>query len=257
MRRTFCAFVLLLVAALPAQAQFAVIDPANLAQAVLIAERTQQHYEELRRQFETIRRMAQGLGDMSEFRTPPLALARHDPTRWPYGASWLTALNSGDPTGAAYNQTVIPLGTITDVPARLSPEARAMFERLYSTIEIADSAAQTGGDQIGLVRRYYNRVQRSLDALASDLVDSRPEYHEMTAVLDKIAAGELIARRQDTAINQLLSNALEQLLVRAKSIRDTEAAVVNMQIGTWRDAGQANDALVVGTGDALRTWRQP
>ena len=33
----------------------------------------------------------------------------------------------------------------------------------------------------------------------------------MTDVLDKIAAGELLGRRQDTATNQLLSHALEQL----------------------------------------------
>jgi len=26
---------------------------------------------------------------------------------------------------------------------------------------------------------------------------------------------------------------------------------------TWRDARAANDAFAAGTGDALRTWRQP
>ena len=40
-----------------AHAQFSVIDPANLAQAVVIAERTWNHWQELRRQFETIRRI--------------------------------------------------------------------------------------------------------------------------------------------------------------------------------------------------------
>lgn len=42
-----------------------------------------------------------------------------------------------------------------------------------------------------------------------------PGYHETTAVLDKIAGGQLIARRQDTAMNQLFSHILEQLLARA------------------------------------------
>ena len=45
----------------------------------------------------------------------------------------------------------------------------------------------------------------------------------MTAILDKIAAGELLARRQDMLSNQLLSHALEQLLARSKRLRDTEA----------------------------------
>jgi hypothetical protein len=43
-----------------------------------------------------------------------------------------------------------------------------------------------------------------------------PGYHEITAVLDKIAGGQLIARRQDMAVNQLLSHMLEQLLARGK-----------------------------------------
>jgi hypothetical protein len=32
---------------------------------------------------------------------------------------------------------------------------------------------------------------------------------------------------------------------------------MNMQLVTWRDAAAANEAFVAGTGDALRTWRQP
>ena len=79
----------------------------------------------------------------------------------------------------------------------------------------------------------------------------------MTATLDKIAAGELIGRRQDMATNQLLSHALEQLLARGKRLRDTEAVTMNMQLVTWRDGRAANEAMVAGAGDALRTWRQP
>ena len=60
----------------------------------------------------------------------------------------------------------------------------------------------------------------------------------MTAILDKIAAGELLARRQDMATNQLLSHALEQMLARSKRERDTEAATINMQLTTWRDAAR-------------------
>jgi hypothetical protein len=78
----------------------------------------------------------------------------------------------------------------------------------------------------------------------------------MTAILDKVAAGELVARRQDMAGNQLLSHVLEQLLARSKRQRDTEASLLNMQVVNWRDSRAVNEAFVVGTGDALRTWRQ-
>jgi hypothetical protein len=63
----------------------------------------------------------------------------------------------------------------------------------------------------------------------------------MTAVLDQIAGAELLGRRQDTATNQLLSHALEQLLARSKRFRDTEATSINMQLGMWRDAVYSDD----------------
>jgi uncharacterized protein DUF4141 len=257
MSRACCVCLLLAATVMPAHAQFAVIDPANLAQAILIAERTWQHYEELRREFETIRRMAEGLGDLDRFRTPPIVATQHDPGRWKYGGTWLEGLNTGDPFGVAYRSTILPLEPIDRVPIGLSPQARRMLERQYSSVEITDAAAQMGGHQVSLVRRYHDPLARAVAALESDVLNRRPEYHEMTAVLDEIAAGELLARRQDTAANQLLSYALEQLLARGKSLRDTEAAAINMQLGTWRDAHDANKAFVLGTGDALRTWRQP
>jgi len=50
---------------------------------------------------------------------------------------------------------------------------------------------------------------------------------------------------------------VEQLLVETKRARDTDAALLNMQLTTWRDGRAVNDAFVSGTGDALSTWRQP
>jgi hypothetical protein len=253
------AIVLLMVvaAAAPARAQWPVIDPANLAQAVLIAERTWRHYDELRRQFETIRRMAQGLGDMERFRVPTLPIAIHDPARWEYGRTWLDALNVGDPAGTAYGAVALPLEPPNAGLARLTPAARRAFERQYSTVEITDAVARLGGHQVALIRNYYDRIQRSIDALEGNVLSRRPELHEMTAVLDEIAGSELIARRQDTATNQLLSHALEQLLARGKRQRDTETAALNMVLTTWRDAEDVNRAFVHGPSDALRTWRQP
>ena len=82
MRRTVVGAIVLVLATTPASAQFAVIDPANLAQAILIVQRTQRHLEELQAQYRTIVRMAQGLGRMDQYRTPPSALTRHDAGRW-------------------------------------------------------------------------------------------------------------------------------------------------------------------------------
>ena len=127
----------------------------------------------------------------------------------------------------------------------------------YATIEITDSVAMMGGHQVALARGYHGRLQNAVQSLESDVLNGLTRYHEMTAVLDKISAGELLARRQDMLSNQLLSHALEQMLARGKRLRDTEAATINMQLVTWRDARAVNEAFVAGTGDALRSWRQP
>lgn len=240
------------------RAQIVVIDPGNLVQTILIAERTAQQYEELRQEFEVIQRMAQKLGSLDRYRIPAISITGHDPSRWDYGKPWIQALNSGDARGTAYFQTAVPLERprTTDL-GRLSAAARRTFESQYATMEITDSVAMIGAHQVALVRNYFGKLQDAAQELERDVLSSRSGAHEMTAVLDKIAAGELLGRRQDTATNQLLSHALEQLLARSKRLRDTEAGHMNMQLLMWRDGPAANRAFVQGAGDALRTWRQP
>jgi hypothetical protein len=256
MVRKIAALALIVLAAAPAQAQFAVIDNANLAQAILIVQRTQRHLEELRAQYLTIQRMAQRLGGMDQFRTPPFALARHNVGRWAFAGPWIAGLNVGDPTGAGYLATALPL-LRPDSANRLAGSARRAFERQYANVEIADSVAMMGGHQVGATRGYHDELERAVLALERDVLNPAASYHELTTVLDKIAAGELLGRRQDMAANQLLSHALEQLLARSKRLRDTEAASLNMQMLTWRDGDAVNRAFRAGAGDALRTWRQP
>lgn len=258
MSRRICVSLLVVtIVAAPVYAQIAVIDPANLAQVVLIARRAQQHLDELQAQYRTILRMAQGLGNLDRYRIPTIGITRHDPGRWEYGRPWIQGLNSGDPTGAAYWATTLPLQRPDTGPSRLTAAARRAFERQYATVEITDSVAQMGGHQVALVRGYHGQLQQAVQALEGDVVNGLARFHEMTAILDKVAAGELLGRRQDMAANQLLSHALEQLLSRSKRLRDTEASTINMQLVTWRDGRGANDAFVAGSGDALRTWRQP
>src|SRR5262245_44294896 len=127
MLRASVAALLVLAAAAPARAQFVVIDPANLIQTVLIAERTWQHYQELRRQYETILRMSRGLGNMESYRIPTVPISAHDPARLEYGRPWIQALNTGDPTGSAYLSTALPLLRPGIAPANLTAAARQML----------------------------------------------------------------------------------------------------------------------------------
>lgn len=257
MSRIILATTLIVLLTAPARAQIIVHDPGNLEQAILIAERTLREYQALLAQYETIVRMSRGLGNMDGYRLPSVPMASHDVGRWEYGRSWLQGLNTGDATGAAYRQSVRaverPLGTLQTLP----PAARRAVENAYATVEITDSIAQMGAHQIALIRGYSTELQRAVDALEGDVLNREPGYHEMTAILDKVAAGALIGRRQDMAANQLLSHTLEQLLARSKRLRDAEAATMNMRLGGMRNGRTAGTSIVRGSADDLRTWRQP
>jgi len=245
-----------MVSMVPVRAQFVVIDPQNLAQAVLIADRTLQEYQTLLQQYETLLRMSRGLGPMDRYRIPAIGMTGHDVARWPYGAPWLEGLNAGDPRGTLYERSARPLerpALLEGLPAAV----RRTIETSYATIEITDSIAEAGGHQVALARGYNGPLQDAIQALERDVLHPDSAYHELTAVLDKVAAGELLARRQDMVANQLLSHTLEQLLARSKRQRDTEVATMNMRLLGMRDGGSAADSLVRGAADDLRSWRQP
>jgi len=257
MRRTVLALIALSAAATPASAQLVVIDPGNLVQTSLIAERTLRTYENLVAQYETLVRMAQGLGGLNRYRLPSIAISRHDPSRWTYGAAWLQGLNAGDVRGELYRQTTRPLASPAGVIDSLPPTARQAIEDAYATVEITDAVAEIAGNQVAQVRSYSGAMQPAIQALEDDVVNPASRYHELTAELDKIAAGSLLARRQDTAANQLLSHVLEQLLARGKRLRDTEAATMNMRLANLRDGRAVGASLIAGAASDLRTWRQP
>src|SRR5262249_33177301 len=159
-------------------------------------------------------RLAEGLGGLDRYRVPAIGLARHDLQRWEYGRPWLQALNAGDPAGAGYQATTVPLERPNAGLSRLSPTARRMFERQYATIELTDSVAMMASHQVGALRGYHGQLQQAVQALESDVMNGLKRYHELTTILDKVAGAELVGRRQDMAANQLLSHALEQLLAR-------------------------------------------
>jgi hypothetical protein len=257
LKRITVAALLLITIVAPARAQFVVSDPENLAQAVLIAERTLQEYNTLLEQYRTVVRMSQGLGSLDRYRMPAIAFNSPDAANRPYGAPWIQGLNAGDPYGDLYYQTTRSLekpGTLLDP---LPSPPRKAVENSYATIEMTDSVAVIGAHQVALIRGYSQQLQDAVQALERDVANPGTEYHQVTSILDKVAAGELIGRRQDMATNQLLSHALEQLLVRGKRTRDTEAANMNMRLLGMRDGRTASTSVVKGAADDLRAWRQP
>jgi hypothetical protein len=130
-----------------------------------------------------------------------------------------------------------------------------VFEAAYATVQITDALTRAAG-HVGLARVYGQQLERAIDALERVVMSTAPQQHEMTAVLEKVAAGALIGHRQDMAINQMLSHRVEQLLARGKRLRDTEAAAMNMRLGGMRDGRAASSAIVRGASEDLRVCRQ-
>jgi hypothetical protein len=205
--------------------------------------------------------MAQRLSLFTDLRKFILA----DPPRWRthggetflFTSAYNDALIFGDGNGSAYLDLVHPLVGAIDRLDQLAPAARRAVLAKVATIDLTDAAAIAATHDTGQLR--FNGRKQELPAIAAlerHVIDPSNDQ-SATAVLDKISGAVLIAARQRQARTQLLAGVVEQLLVDSKRARDTEAASLNMQMVAWRDARAINKAFVAGTGEALRTWRQP
>ncbi|MGE4222277.1 MAG: hypothetical protein AB7I23_02985 [Vicinamibacterales bacterium] len=262
MRPILIALGLVLATAAPSRAQWVVYDAAttyrnSVTAAVkeyLLRVQTQQHSE--------LRRMAQRLSmftNLGKYRLFDVPLWRiHDfegPT-FLFARDYHAALNYGDASGRAFLGVSHPVANADAGLGRLvGPARRALLSQL-ATLDLADSAIITATHDTGQVRYNGRRELAAIEGLQGDVTNGSLEQ-SATAVLDKISGAGLIGARQRQARIQLLDGVVEQLLMENKRARDTEAAAMNMQLVTWRDRAAANQAFVAGSGDALRTWRQP
>jgi hypothetical protein len=258
--RALLAAILVVFCGRPLSAQFVVHDAATTARNRTTAVLNELLYQLERQQQEKIHGMARRLGAITSLRRYSLS----DVPRWrTHGAAdvlfareYLDALTFGDPQGAAYLRLAAALEHSTQL-GRLTPAAqRAMVSRLAS-VDLADATAITGVHTSGRLRLSGRQNElEAINALERDAVDPSLEQ-SATAVLDKISGASLIGARQRQARIQLLTGVLEQLLVESKRLRDADAAVLNMQLVTWRDRRRADLAFVAGSSHALSTWRQP
>jgi hypothetical protein len=261
-RKTLLTLGVLFGIAAPSHAQWVVYDPAvtyrnsvtAVLKEVLVRLQQQQHSE--------LRRMAHRLSmftSLAKYRVP-------DPPRWRthdfegpaflFARDYHAALNYGDGSGRSYLGISHPLIDPTSGIGRLPAVARRALSSHLATLDLTDAAVIAATHDTGHLRYNGRRELAAIEGLERDVTNDSLEQ-STTAVLDKISGAGLIGARQRQARIQLLDGVVEQLLVENKRARDTEAAAMNMQLTAWRDRAAANQAFVAGTGDALRTWRQP
>ena len=250
--------LLLAVGASQSFGQLVVFDRATTARNRTTATLAELLYQLQKMQHDRILEMAQRLSALTSLQKYRIAgvpsWRMHDNAI--YATPYLNALTQGDPGGAAYTRLVAGLEQSPRV-GQLSPQARRAVESRLALVDLADAAAIAGIQVSGQLRLNGRQSELAVvDALERDIIDPAAAQ-STTAVLDKISAAMSVGARQRQARIQLLTAVLEQLLVDNKQVRDAEAAALNMQLVRWRDRRTADEAYVGGTGDALRTWRQP
>jgi hypothetical protein len=263
MRKILLVLGLLAFAGSPARAQLVVYDPAVTFRNAATAAIKEYILNAQRDQHRQLRRMARRLSmftNLAKYRLADVPRWRtHDfenPDVFLFARAYHAALNYGDPSGRAFLAVSHPVEDPGPVLDRLTPAARRALLARMATLNLADASVIASTHDTGQLRYNGRRELAAIEALQRDVTDGSNEQ-STTAVLDKISGAGLVAARQRQARIQLLSGIVEQLLIESKRTRDSEAATMNMQLATWRDAGTANQAFAAGAGDALRTWRQP
>ena len=173
-----------------------------------------------------------------------------------YAQRILTALNVGDPSGAAYRQAVDPLDLPTDIVGRMPASLQRRLTNAYAAIELADSVSKLAVNQTGALRvegPFNEQVAKNLEA---DAVSTADNFHTQIAVLNKINGATVLAARMQDHISKTLMSTLEQLLVTNRRQRDAEAMLMNATIYQWRFGQSYGDDLFRSTAASLDSWQQ-
>ena len=262
MRRTLLIAVVLVMLAGTGHAQVVVHDSSVTIRNAITAVLKEYLLEVQMAQHSQLRRMAQRLS----FFTPLGKYSAPDAPRWrrhpgedgegEMRSSLLqSALDFGDADGGSYLNLIHTVMSDPASLATLPADARRALERQLATIDLTDAVSVATIHDSGRLRFAGRTELNAIEALDADVTDGSLEQ-SATAVLDKISGATLIAARQRQARSALLLGLVEQLAVDTKRERDTHAAALNMQLAQWANPA-APGAAFSGTGDALRTWRQP
>ncbi len=257
MRTKALAVCVCLVWARVGSAQVPVTDPAVLARVTLGVNISQNTFRKLVEQGVVLAKMSAKGPDQTRYRNPTLGALKHDAGKYLYGGPLLHGLNAGDRVGELLMANSYPLAPSLIAMARLTPDQRRRAAAQLATIDIADSVWQRAGHQVALVRGFDAETAKAIENLDADVMNPRTALHYLGAVVDKLTAGALIARRQQAVSNQLTSHIVEQLLVETKRRRDSEAEVNNMELSRIQYGHEAARMLTKGMTTDLRTWRLP
>jgi hypothetical protein len=262
-RRVTAVVVIVLTVGLgSAWAQIAVTDGLTTARNRVVAMLKMQIVDVVEAQYERLRDMArrmsaEDLGRYAIGNAPDAGANTLSPLV--YGESFLAAVAEGQDAEAAFVETTRARQSVEDALAGLPPQAREAIERELATLDASDSSLIVALQQMGQLRTNGGHERRAIDALEADVLDPS-SAQSATAVLDKISGAGLLEARQKQARLQYLMSLVEQLAIDNKRARDTETALLNMQVRrllSGRSDEEGGAGMLDGAANDLRTWRQP
>src|ERR1700719_845740 len=193
MKRVAIIVILVVGLAWPASAQLAVIDPANLANALLRYAELQQTvaqlittYQQIRTQYLLLLRQSQQIPVIMNIRyralpTPWLPLAAADA----YGTTtgWIQAVNTGAAAATAYALATEALLTYGGGINGLSAAEAARVKARYDQVQLADASIVHGIEALGALRGHQTSVETTLRNLEDDTYSTDPDFNTQIAVL--------------------------------------------------------------------------
>ena len=255
-RLTRLALVTTIVVALAAHtvtAQLVVYDPTSYVQALA---RYAQLLQQYRFWVEQARRLPIDMA--SRYRVAAVRWHINDPEGiYPYARQILTSLNVGDSAGVGYNQIIDRLDPLEDLLPRVPSDLQRRLTTAYGTIQLSDSVATTGIDQLGRIRANGTLMMAAIANMENDAVAAPDEFHTQTALLNKINGANVLGLRINETASQFQMHILEQLVVQNKRSRDAEAQLMDAHLFQWRYGTTYGRDLFSRTAAGLDGWRQP
>jgi hypothetical protein len=250
------------VGATSASAQVAVIDPINIARAIITASELAAVYEQQQRLYAIWDEYRQALapGAKRKYLSVDVPWRTHLPVEDPFDVyrPLMDAIDLGDPRGAAYERVVGHVPPYpTEVIASLEPATRQRVAASVGAVMATDGWARLAIHTLGQGREGGLASTRALDTLQRDFTSDERADNGSIAVLQEIAGADLLTSRDNQIGNQMLSSLLEAAVVRHLRLRDALASALHVDIERRHNyltvAKQANQ----DTSQLIQGWRLP
>jgi hypothetical protein len=261
-----CVLVLLCAAALApsAQAQFAVFDASNLAEAVKEFKQLQQMYStalQTRDQIVTAYNLAYQMS-----RIPQNLLQRYksDFSQWTnlsapnsYGntGAWIDALNLGSPTraNAAYSNAVIQPQNFPQASLQsLQADTQALIKNQYATSELGRGTITSSLSTLGTVRANSEAFAQKLANLEADTFSNDSGQQSEMAVLGKINSATLLQLHSQQDTNQVLAASVAQQALADKQRMDEQNRLINQAIYFQQNFPDTMQNVAGGVSSSIR-----